>query len=607
MSRHGNNKQCMILWFQILSGIILLLVYFATPCCADCLKTSMRAALQAGKEQDGCRQQDDWSALTPQTWSWRNCPLSCRKRPEMTCDRCMPAGDDSPRSGSCPMTAFKTIDGDACLLRNTTVCSSKAASWSTDRYMTWYRDTSLTTWMLEWHRLSRRPTRTPGLRCCIDFSVIIGDKLWWKGRCGRKSWLFPLFQRMRPKRPWSRKQRLWAMTMITTGSHEAALIEAGHAAELPMSLGGVVVGACMLAVAFGSSGHFVWTSRRPGTHHGRRQVLNTLRAKLFPQVSPPGPKSRAKVVTWLHHRWAHMAFIMINLVGPARAGHLGDVRVGPPPAGGSRAFQAKHAGSKSTLASGSNKGPKRALLRAQSRARASPFGGTWYRGRFLSAKQLGTDRSDEANKIRETRNEMPRTQSSAPRLRIATWNCGSLGNKYQEVLYWLKSEYREGRPVDILAVQETGWKMDMEYKTAQDDRLDPQWFIINSGSGSTEGGVLFFISTKLVKSDDIRWVALHDGRALHVRLMLSPPLDLLNVYQYAWNPNKQGADKGQHKTEALIRQRMGIWKSIRNWLGQVPRRHGCILLGGFNTPLQVCPGLIGGGLAKQSGKPVQSD
>ena len=393
------------------------------------------------------------------------------------------------------------------------------------------------------------------------------------------------------------------MTMITIGSHEEAGSDAGCATKLPMSLGGVVVGACVVAVVFGSSGHCVRIGRRPGPHHGRGQVPNTLRDTIFPQVSPPGPKSRAKVVTWLHHRWAHIAFIMINLIGPARAGHLGDVRVGPPPAGGSRALQAKQAGSKSTLDSSSNKGPKRAFLRAQSRARASPFGGTWYRGRFLSAKQLGIDRSDKANKIRETRAEMSRAQSSAPRLRIATWNCGSLGNKYQEVLYWLKSAYCEGRPVDILAVQKTGWKMDMEYKTAQDDRLDPQWFVINSGSGSTEGGVLFFIS----KSDDIRSVALHDGRALHVRLMLNPPLDLLNVYQYAWNPNKQGADKGQHKTEALIRQRMGIWKSIRSWLGQVPRRHGCILLGDFNTPLQVCPGLIGGGLAKQSGKPVQSD
>ena len=46
----------------------------------------------------------------------------CRRRPEMTCDGCMTAGDDSPRSGSCPMTVFKTIDGDACLLRKTTVC-----------------------------------------------------------------------------------------------------------------------------------------------------------------------------------------------------------------------------------------------------------------------------------------------------------------------------------------------------------------------------------------------------------------------------------------------------------------------------------------------------
>ena len=284
----------------------------------------------------------------------------------------------------------------------------------------------------------------------------------------------------------------WAMTMITIGSHEEAGSDAGCATKLPMSLGGVVVGACVVAVVFGSSGHCVRIGRRPGPHHGRGQVPNTLRDTVLPQVSPPGPKSRAKVVTWLHHRWAHIAFIMINLIGPARAGPWGCE-------GWSTASRWIE-----SLSGEASWVKVNFWIPAATRAQNGPsfghnhghgplvwwhtFGGTWYRGRFLSAKQLGIDRSDEANKIRETRTEMSRAQSSAPRLRIATWNCGSLGNKYQEVLYWLKSEYREGRPVDILAVQETGWKMDMEYKTAQDDRLDPQWFVINSGSGSTEGG-----------------------------------------------------------------------------------------------------------------------
>ena len=89
--------------------------------------------------------------------------------------------------------------------------------------------------------------------------------------------------------------------------------------------------------------------------------------------------------------------------------------------------------------------------------------------------------------------------------------------------------------------------------------------------------------------------------------MLNPPLDLLNVYQYAWNPSKQGAEQGQRKTDVLLRQRMGIWKSVRSWLGSIPRRHGCILLGDFNTPLSTCPGLVGGGVAKKVSKPMQTD
>ena len=164
------------------------------------------------------------------------------------------------------------------------------------------------------------------------------------------------------------------------------------------------------------------------------------------------------------------------------------MRVDPLPASGSGAFQAKQAGEKSTTTSGSNKGPQRAFLRAQTRARTSPLRGTWYRGRFLSAKQLGAGHLNTANQNKEINVGKPCQRSSAPRLRIATWNCGSLGNKYQEVLYWLKDEHRQGRPVDTLAIQETGWKMDMEYKTAQDDKHDPQWFVINSGPGGAEGG-----------------------------------------------------------------------------------------------------------------------
>ena len=62
------------------------------------------------------------------------------------------------------------------------------------------------------------------------------------------------------------------------------------------------------------------------------------------------------------------------------------------------------------------------------------------------------------------------------------------------------------RAVDIMAVQETGWRDDMEFKTATDSRQDPQWFVVHSdsGSGSSEGGVLYFISTRLARSEDIR-------------------------------------------------------------------------------------------------------
>ena len=355
-------------------------------------------------------------------------------------------------------------------------------------------------------------------------------------------------------------------------------------------------------------GWYIWAGSRPAMCQYRKHIPFTSAARIQTQRSSPGPKSRAKAVTLLSYRRAQFLLMMSHCIWPAQAGHLGDVRVDPSPAGGSRAFQAKPAGTQSIKTSGAtNKGPKRAFLRAQSRARASPILGTWYRGRFHSAKQLGVPAANPMNQNKKIGQQAAIKDANAPRLRIITWNCGGLNQKYQEILQWLKDEHRQGRTVDIMAVQETGWREDMEFETATDSKQDPQLFVVHSGSGSSEGGVLYFISTRLARSEDIRTSVIHPGRALHLRSMLNPPLDVLNVYQYSWNPSKQGADQGQFKVDLLVKQRMNMWNHIRKWLGSIPRRNGCIVLGDFNTPLQPSPGMVGNGLAKTRDKPIQTD
>ena len=53
--------------------------------------------------------------------------------------------------------------------------------------------------------------------------------------------------------------------------------------------------------------------------------------------------------------------------------------------------------------------------------------------------------------------------------------------------------------------------------------------------GADKSGVLCMIRVGLVPAGHIRSVARLPGRVLHVRLLFEVPLDILVVYQFAWN------------------------------------------------------------------------
>ena len=54
---------------------------------------------------------------------------------------------------------------------------------------------------------------------------------------------------------------------------------------------------------------------------------------------------------------------------------------------------------------------------------------------------------------------------------------------------------------------------------------------------------MIFISRRLCDPSQIRLVELIPGRALHVRVATNPALDLLGVYQHAWNLQKTGGSR----------------------------------------------------------------
>ena len=107
---------------------------------------------------------------------------------------------------------------------------------------------------------------------------------------------------------------------------------------------------------------------------------------------------------------------------------------------------------------------KRALLRAINRADRNPNGNTWYKGRLLHRTQLGQGRRHATMAAPRHDPPTPRRQR---RLRLVSWNAGGLmDTRNQEVQAWLAAEAQAGRPVDIMTIQETCWKQDLEYRTS---------------------------------------------------------------------------------------------------------------------------------------------
>ena len=230
---------------------------------------------------------------------------------------------------------------------------------------------------------------------------------------------------------------------------------------------------------------------------------------------------------------------------------------------------------------------KRALLRAINRADRNPNGQTWYKGRLLHRTQLGP-RSWGSNTAGPRHDSS--TERRQRRLRLISWNAGGLmDTRNQEVLAWLDAEAKAGRPVDVLTLQETCWKQDLEYKTSC-GAGEQAYHVIHS-AGPEKSGIMIMIRQHLLPAHDIQYVPLVPGRAVHLRLKFSPPVDMLFLYQVSWNLSKSSLEG--HKATALLKQRAKIWRHVEQWLRATPSRHGCVIAGDLNTPLIPEPGICG--------------
>ena len=229
---------------------------------------------------------------------------------------------------------------------------------------------------------------------------------------------------------------------------------------------------------------------------------------------------------------------------------------------------------------------KRAYKRAQ--IRATHEGTTTYKGRVHNLQTLS---------LQYVGRRPPRQPKPLPvpthALRVVPWNCGGLhAGRYTELMAWLEQDRSD--PIHIACIQESHWPQYSEYST---DR----WTVIGTGTGSSAAGVLFIINKSAVASDSVKYTELIPGRALQVRMQTDPPLDLLGVYQYAWNPRKKSL---RHMSDAtcsaseLLQSRATVWQAIGRWAAAVPKRNALALLGDFNTAAKTALPHVGPGIAE---------
>ncbi|CAE7225147.1 Pol [Symbiodinium sp. CCMP2592] len=144
-------------------------------------------------------------------------------------------------------------------------------------------------------------------------------------------------------------------------------------------------------------------------------------------------------------------------------------------------------------------------------------------------------------------------------------------------------EHEAGRTVDIFLVQETAWQEDMEYSTNSQAAHAVNWHVIHS-TGKDRTGILCMVRKGLLQPDQIRTSGVLPGRLLHIRLLFHTPLDILCIYQHAWNMQNSSL-RGANKKEALLALRRRVWNAVDKWLLQIPQRHGCLIAGDFNLTI----------------------
>ena len=305
-------------------------------------------------------------------------------------------------------------------------------------------------------------------------------------------------------------------------------------------------------------------------------------------VGRPGPKSRGRLNPQLS--LLHLFLWSSLLLQPSRAVQSTDTRVGgsphlDPPEVLYREHSrlqgsTNHHGVSSCIEQ--RTGRKRAFLRAQKRAARS--GGTRYRGRWYNAAELGVQHDPKLPRTRQ-----PQRSASGRRLAFLSWNASGLTiDRHKELQTWLLTP--EGSRVDLVAIQETHWKGQLEYNW---DRFSA----IHSGGNKSEAGLLLLVSRQRFPEHSVHYQEVIPGRLLHVRLLAEPCTDIILIYQYAWSITKSKEGKEASK-DLVLAKRAEVWAQLATLLNSLPKRNQIVLMGDFNCSLEPQDSLIGCGVQR---------
>ena len=230
---------------------------------------------------------------------------------------------------------------------------------------------------------------------------------------------------------------------------------------------------------------------------------------------------------------------------------------------------------------------KRAFRRARRRAEQS--GGTYYRGRWRTAEELGTKVVDAA-KVKAAPASAGTGHSrpwvAQPRIQVRSFNVGGVtAEVYDSLCHWLRTRCEE----DILILQELHWGCGR----TEGSWTIPGWtFYVSANDKQRFSGVGVVVSHRIARAEDSTYCTWIPGRLLQVRCGgARATIDILAGYQWVWATGT---------TPATLENRSFFWNQLSRALHSIPRRNLLIVGADLNTRCQPLPGLIGRGVMNKN-------